>query len=213
MTLHLEWKSPDFRAAGGMRFEILMLLFPFLLGVSVRRPGLMELGLAVLWLHLALTGFRYVALWVVVAVPLMARSSMAIPYLHELARRWRLSEPGSFFAMPVKASAWPWSFAFTAGLSIGAVLASGEVARHGQRIIATQALDRLLTMHREWKKQHGHAPVLFHSYDWGGYLTWHGWPRYSTGSTTETRCRASSTFSTISRSAMPSQAGKRDRTI
>jgi hypothetical protein len=176
MNLHKEWWSPDFRAAGAMRFEILMLLFPFILGLSARRPRLLELVLAVLWLHLALTGFRYVALWVVLAVPVMARSSMEILYLQELARRGRLGEQGGLFARPIAAGAWPWSVAIACLLVLGSVLAKGQVARHGDKILATTALDRFLTLHAEWKKTHGHRPVIFHSYDWGGYLTWHGWP-------------------------------------
>ena len=81
MDLHQEWRSPDFHAKGAIRFEWLMLLFPLLLALSKRRPNLVELGLALLWFHFALTGFRYVALWVLVVVPLLARSSLAIPVL------------------------------------------------------------------------------------------------------------------------------------
>src|SRR5262249_48295705 len=66
MNLNQEWKSPDFHSAGAMRYELLILLFPLVLAVSRRRASLPELLLSVAWLHLALTGFRYVALWVVV---------------------------------------------------------------------------------------------------------------------------------------------------
>jgi hypothetical protein len=178
MDLHQEWKSPDFHGAGAMRFEILILLFPLVLGLSARKPGLLELALAVLWLHLALTGFRYVALWAAVAVPLLARSSMEIPYLRELARRWRLSAgPGSPFATRREAGPWAWSAAFAAALVGGAVLLQGRGAGHGENIIAVKALDRFLTLHERWRAEHGHRPVVFHSYDWGGYLTWHGWPK------------------------------------
>src|SRR5262249_17822840 len=61
MDLHQEWRSPDFHAAGTLRYELLMLLFPLVLAVSRRRASLPELLLCVGWLHLALTGFRYVA--------------------------------------------------------------------------------------------------------------------------------------------------------
>jgi hypothetical protein len=178
MDLHQEWKPPDFSKPGAMRYEFLMLLFPLILGLSARKPGLMELGLAVLWLHLALTGFRYVALWMVVAVPLMARSSMEIPYLQELARRWKLSAaPGTLFATRPETGGWVWSVVFAAALVGGAFLLQGRVAGHGEKILATKALNRFLTLHDEWQKKHGRTPLIFHSYDWGGYLTWHGWPR------------------------------------
>src|SRR5262249_40156045 len=58
MELHQEWRSPDFRSAGAMRYELLILLFPLVLTISARRASLVELGLSVLWLHFALTGFR-----------------------------------------------------------------------------------------------------------------------------------------------------------
>jgi hypothetical protein len=177
MELHQEWRSPDFHGRGALRFELLMLLLPLLLGVSRRRPNLVELGLAVLWLHFALGGFRYVALWVVVAAPLLARSSAAIPWCLELAGRLKLSAAGAspFAARPGPAP-WAWSVLFALALLGGARAAEGRLACHKPEIIASAALDRFLEIHAEWRQAHGRRPVIFHSYDWGGYLTWHGWP-------------------------------------
>jgi hypothetical protein len=175
--LHQEWRSPDFHGKGAMRFELLMLLFPLLLAVSARRPNLVEVGLSVLWLHFALTGFRYVALWVVIVVPLLARSSMAIPWLHEQARRLRLSaSDDSLFAVRPGPTPWVWAVVFALALLGWARSAQGRFAYHKPEIIATPALDRFLEIHARWWAEHGRRPVIFHSYDWGGYLTWHGWP-------------------------------------
>jgi hypothetical protein len=177
MELHQEWRSPDFHGKGAMRYELLMLLFPVLLALSARRPNLVELGLAVLWLHFALTGFRYVALWVVVAAPLLARSSVAIPWLRETAARLKLSTEGdSLFAARPGPLPWAWTAAFAVGLLGWSQVMAGQFARHKQEIIAAPALDRFLEIHAEWREAHGRRPVIFHSYDWGGYLTWHGWP-------------------------------------
>jgi hypothetical protein len=185
MTLNKEWKSPDFHGAGALRFEVLILLFPLLLGLTTRCPTLTELGLAVLWLHLALTGFRYVALWVVVAVPLLARSSMEVPYLRELARRAGLSAgEGSPFATSSAPPPWAWTLILAVALVVGAWLTPGQLeqrlqarsAQEGDRIIARTALHRFLEIARQWRDRHGRRPVLFHSYDWGGSITWHGWP-------------------------------------
>src|SRR5581483_11949208 len=96
MDLHQEWRSPDFHGKGTIRFELLMLLFPLLLGLTRRRPNLIELGLSVLWLHLAYTGFRYVPLWVLVVTPLLARSSAQIPWLQAQGERLRQGAPDSF---------------------------------------------------------------------------------------------------------------------
>lgn len=177
MDLHKEWLPPDFRSAGAMRYEILIVLFPLVLGVSARRPGVVELVLAVGWLHLALTGFRYVALWVVVAVPVMARASVAIPYLQALAQRLGLTvAPGSLFHTPPGSPPWLWSAILAVALFGWARAQEGQVAIHRQEIIASHALDELIAVAGEWRERTGRRPVIFHGYDWGGYLTWHAWP-------------------------------------
>lgn len=179
MDLHQEWKSPDFHGKGAIRFEWLMLLFPFLLAVSKRRPHLIELGLALLWFHLALTGFRYVSLWVVIAVPPMARCSLEIPWLQEHARGLlSLGESHRLLTAYPNAVSWMPSL-LGALLLLGlARCAEGRFARHQPDIIPAEALNRFLQIHEQWRERHGQRPIVFHSYDWGGYLTWHGGPDF-----------------------------------
>ncbi len=214
MTLHQEWRSPDFQAPGALRFGLLMLLFPLLLGLSRRRPNLVELGLSVLWLYFALTGFRYVALWVVVTAPLLARSSVAVPWLRELADRLELSKDGEsvFVARPGPAG-WAWTLLVPLGLFGWAKAEEGKFAVHKQEIVASRALDRFLEVHREWREEHGRRPVVFHSYDWGGYLTWHGWPEVKNWiddrNEAQGKERVQEYFSVLR--AEPGWAGKLDR--
>lgn len=179
MDLHQEWKSPDFHGKGAIRFEWLMLLLPFLLAVSKRRPHLIELGLALLWFHLALTGFRYVPLWVVITVPLLARSSLEIPWLQQQARRWLVMGEGTRFLPGVPARL-PWLgtvlvAVIVLGLARGV---EGRLARHQPDMLPVDALNRFLQLHEGWRQAQGRRPVVFHSYDWGGYLTWHGGPQF-----------------------------------
>lgn len=174
MDLHQEWRSPDFHGKGAIRFEWLMLLFPLVLALSKRRPSLVELALAVVWFHFAFTGFRYVALWVVVVVPLLARSSLQIPWLRLQARRFLDSGEGGQWFAPRPGRPWVWSLVGTILLLVLARGAEGRFARHQPEILPADALDRFLQLHADWRQAHGHRPVVFHSYDWGGYLTWHG---------------------------------------
>jgi hypothetical protein len=175
MDLHQEWKSPDFHGKGAIRFELLMLLFPFLLAVSKRRPHLVELGLALLWFHLALTGFRYVALWVVVVVPLLSRSSLAIPWVQEQAKRLIQTGKGETH-YPAVRNAVPWLGSLVGAMFLFGIArgVQGRLAYHQPDIVPSQALDRFLSIYRECQLAQGRRPVVFHSYDWGGYLTWHG---------------------------------------
>jgi hypothetical protein len=174
--LNTEWKSPDFHSRGSFYFEGTMLLFPLLVGLSRRRPTAMELGLTVLWLHLALNGFRYVPLWILIAVPLLARSSMGLPGLAELGERFGFPRnEGNLFSRPANASPWLWSAVAALGLLGWARLAEGRFAHHRPEHIPTTALDRLLQIHRNRP-----SVRIFHGYDWGGYLIWHGWPSLRT---------------------------------
>jgi hypothetical protein len=182
MNLHLEWRSPDFHGAGAFRFELVMLLLPLLLGVTQRRPNLVELTLTVATLHLALTGFRYVALFVLVATPLLARSSVEIPALQELARRFNLTpEKAPLLAPQPQPLPWLWTTVGALAVVVGAKTVEGRFAGHNPKYIPAAALDRLLAMCQERMKQmEKEGPnaevVVFHSYNWGGYLTWKGWP-------------------------------------
>ncbi len=179
MDLHQEWKSPDFHGKGAIRFELLMVLFPLLLGVSRRRPNLVELGLSILWLHLALTGFRYVPLWVLVTTPLLARSSVEVPWLRAQAERLRQASPDSvLFRTGGSAPGWALSAVVAFALLAWARVHEGTFAVHKPEIIPARALDQLLVLHDDWEHRHGRPPVVFHSYNWGGYLTWHGWPAF-----------------------------------
>jgi hypothetical protein len=176
MDLHQEWKSPDFHGRGAIRFELLMLLFPLLLALSKRRPHLVELGLAVVWFHFALTGFRYVCLWVLVVLPLLARSSLELPHLKEAASRFLSPGQGMLWSSFRPGRSWLWSVLFAAILLGGARTAQGRLARHTPEMVPAQTLDCFLALHHQWTQTHGRRAVVFHSYDWGGYLTWHGWP-------------------------------------
>lgn len=178
MDLHQEWKSPNFHSKGAIRYEWLMLLFPLLLAVSKRRPHLVELGLCLLWLHFALTGYRYVPLWVLIAVPLMARASLDIPWLQEQARRLFPNEEGERW-LAVRSRV-PWLGTLFAAVFVLVLArgAEGRLARHQPDMLPAAALDRFLRIHEEWRHLHGRRPVVFHSYDWGGYLTWHGGPAF-----------------------------------
>jgi hypothetical protein len=179
MDLHEEWRSPDFHARGAMRFEWLLLLFPVLLGLTRRRPNLVELALAIVWLHFALNGFRYVAIWVVMATPLLARSSAALPFFARLASKVRQEAPDSGLLRTKTAGGlpWIWSSIIAVGFLGWAKVGQGGFASHKPEMVPVAALDQLLKQAATWDREHGRPAVIFHAYNWGGYLIWHGWPK------------------------------------
>ncbi len=168
MKLHFEWKPPPFNEPGGYQFDLLIVLLPLVLGLSKRKPNLLELGLATAWLHFALTGFRYFPLWVLVAVPVMARASLGIPLIERLFSS--LPAPAPPGGSAPGRSGWLWTAAMAILLIAGSHVIEGRYARLLPEVIPTDALDDVVKLHEERPNA-----VVFHSYDWGGYLTWHGW--------------------------------------
>jgi hypothetical protein len=169
MKLHFEWKPPPFNEPGGYQLSALILMLPLVLGLSKRKPSFLELSLAVAWLHFALTGFRYFPLWVLLAVPVMARASVGIPLIERLFASLQTvvaPVPGNATAR----SGWLWTAGIATLLIAGSHLIQGRYARLLPDVIDTKALDVLLERHEQRPDA-----VVFHSYDWGGYLTWHGW--------------------------------------
>lgn len=174
MNLNQEWHSPDFHGKGAMRFELLMLLYPVVLGLSRRRPNLVELALGIAWLHFALNGFRYVALWVLVVIPSMARSAMQIPWLEGLAEKLKLNTSDMpLFQARTGPVGWGASLLVPLVLLGASFAMQGKGVRHNPEFIPAKALAKVLEMHRERPNAR-----IFHAIDWGGYLTWQGWPTF-----------------------------------
>ncbi len=168
MQLHTEWHSPDFHAQGAGRVELLIILFPVLLGLSRHRPNLVLLGLSTLWLHYSLEGRRYVPLWVVVVTPLLARTSVEIDGLSRLAERLRVSQDvRALLSARPRHAGWLASSLVAIAL-LGWARWGPDYARHEPENLPTAALDKLIALHG--------GRNIFHAYNWGGYLTWHGWP-------------------------------------
>jgi hypothetical protein len=155
-----------------------MVAFPALMAFTSRKPNFVELGLAVLWFYLALGGFRYVALWVVITIPLLARSSVAIEWLNDFAKRIGINaDPESLFHTPKERAGWLFSVLIALVCLGGAKAMEGTSVRLTNKNTPTESLDLLLDLTKEWQEKHDRRPILFHNYGWGGYITWHGWPR------------------------------------
>ena len=173
MNLNGEWLSPNFHAPELRPFELTVLAAVGLSALSRRRMSAVELVLLLLWLHQALMGVRYVVLWVAVASPILAR--LGVDVLDQLLTpiKPKLSEDlRGMFAGPVvddRPAPWRATLVFALALCLWARLTVGTV-RHDPR-------NQPLAGARELLKRADGARV-FHDYNWGGLLIWHGWPSF-----------------------------------
>jgi hypothetical protein len=189
MNLNTEWQPPAFAAQGAWMYEIVILLLPLMLGFTQRRPKLMELAFAVAGLYAGLTGFRYVPLMTLLIVPLLARSSVEVPYLETLARHLNLTADKAPLLAPTPGRlAWAWTFLVAVFFLGGMRLLEGSFARHNPKNLPAAELDELLKIAHanegpdplSSKADARRDALVLHDYNWGGYLTWHGWPAFRT---------------------------------
>jgi hypothetical protein len=164
-----EWRSPDFTAPGWNYVELLVLFFPLLTAISNRKLPLLPIALSIVWLHFALTGIRYAALWVIVVVPTLAWLSCDVAGFKSVGS-WIVRNTSEQFRARFRNR--PGSIPFAASIACAVVLMVGgrwlpPFAMH-HRMPAAE-LNELL---RVWQGER-----VFHSANWGGYLTWHGWNR------------------------------------
>jgi hypothetical protein len=162
----LEWKSPDFHSSESQSFLLPILLFPVVLAVSRQRPSPVALVLAILWLHMAFHGVRFVALWIGVAIPLMARAGRELPWLEKAIGRLQLSDDLAQALAPKHRPAFAGALLASLGLLVWGRWGA-PFAYHSPQVVPAAALDRLIEL--------ADGEPVFHNYTWGGYLTWHGW--------------------------------------
>lgn len=172
MNMNTEWQSPDFHGLGAWRFELFMLALPLVIALSKRRPSLVALALCVVFLHYALHGQRYVALYVLVAAPLVARLSVDVPWCKRLVERLKLPPAlQQSLANPPRPSSWA-----PCGIVVIAVLLWARLVEgyswHAPKNIPVAALEAAIAR--------SDGRPIFHHYNWGGWLTWHGWPKLHT---------------------------------
>ncbi len=164
----IEWSSPAFQNLELRVFESLLLFFLVAFPLAVKRPRLGDVAILVGFVHLTLDATRNIPLFVIVLTPLAGRLGA------EAWTRFRSSMwEGSGFARPRA-----WAAVCLAGLAIlvwfrdlGPRLGPSLVPRWGLAdVFPNGAVDFLRA-----------NPVpgrFFNDYTWGGYLTWHLFPRY-----------------------------------
>ena len=166
--LIVEWFSPDFHDLHLLPFELMLLLFGFLLALSARRPtvtdGLLLAGGTVLALH----SVRHIALFVAVSTPILAELTQG------LWEGWKGNLPA--FQEPrvtpvmgvINAVVLLIVLAVTLYVTVPAA-ASGFRSKHITSDYPTAAVDFL-----EPDLPPGN---MFNQYGWGGYLVYRLWPR------------------------------------
>jgi len=166
-----EWASPDFHRLSFHPFIWLLLASTCALALSREEKDLGDLGAFTLFGALALTAGRNVALFAVVAAPILTEhaSHLLAPLLAREPAGGRKVRPASWQAGV------NWAIALLLLLAVlvrawAGPLNRAVVAKEHQRLFPVRAADAILEERPQGE--------LFNSYNWGGYLIWRIYPAY-----------------------------------
>ena len=170
-----EWASPNFHLAATQPFACLLLATFAAVGLSERRIDLVDLVLFAGFAYLALVAARNIALFALIAPPILTRH--AAPALARVAeRRPSLApvlDPRSSSSRPTpRLARLNWClliiivvFAVARGVAAAHATTDELAARNGLPAAAVDAVGRALP-----------PGPMFNTYDWGGYLIWRLYP-------------------------------------
>lgn len=164
----VEWRPPDFHQLHFHPFIWLLLATVTSLGLSRRRADFTDLTLIALFAYLSLLAARNVALFALVAAPVVVRhgSAALAEWRHRSGAR-----PGSFYARPATTpgrALLNWSL--LALLVLVALLQISQATSTAANE-ASQARD-LPTGAVAFLQENNPRGPIFNSYNWGGYLIW-----------------------------------------
>jgi hypothetical protein len=182
MTSTIEWFPPNFHHGSFRPLELMLLLLVLAFAWGRARLGAADVGLILVFAHLALTSVRHVPLFAVVAAPPLAAA------LQEAMASWRRVDWAHLRAAARRRlpSLAPALTAPGAPVVAGAVLLLTAVSAHwvGMAGVPTNPLrldlaesrypGRTMTFIRENRL----PPRLFSVYAWGGYELWRLYPEY-----------------------------------
>jgi hypothetical protein len=165
-----EWQSPDFQQPALLPFLLMLTTLITVLGASGRRPSATELISVAGWTAFALLAVRNVAMFALVAAPVISRQASAA--LEPVIRR---RSPASAEIGRVR----PWVHGLAGVVLILACLAWTAIQlspkRNLDHLRAIVPLDGFAAL-----KEERPAGPLFNDYNWGGYILWDLYPAYPT---------------------------------
>lgn len=167
-----EWAPPNFHSLQIQPFVWLLLLTMGALGLSRRRANWIDLALLAVFAYMALLAVRNVALFALVAPPILTRH--ATPALRDMARAPRLAWLHPLLSPPARPS--PRRSMALLNVLLLVLIVGAAAATIGLallRLSGPAAWGRGLPLEAAAYLDESDLPgKMFNTYNWGGYLIW-----------------------------------------
>jgi len=173
-----EWRSPDFHQLHLHPFIWMLLAALTAVGLSGRRADFTDLTLVALFTYMSLLAGRNIALFALVAAPVVARYGSAA------LAEWRIRRAGTearpYHIRPRRATVEGRPYVVLNWVLLGLVVIAAlvKISQPLSPAVNEEAKAKTLPVGAiEYLRQERPEGPIFNSYNWGGYLIW-GLPEY-----------------------------------
>lgn len=168
----VEYQSPDFQVASFWPFLAMICLSVLLTAINRRRMPWVSVLLLVAWTAFSLVSARNIAIYAVLAAPILAGIAASIFADNRIFERFLAFDKRlQSVDLNLPGSIWPavlsiliaWLVIFNAGAADGAAR-----NRFSEQVFPVEAVN--------WMESHPSPQPVFNYFPWGGYLLYRSWP-------------------------------------
>lgn len=168
----VEYQAPDFQLRSFWPFLFMLCLSILLAGFNKRRLSVIDLLLLVAWTGFSLISARNIAVYAVIAAPILAAISASI-LKEEKVLSGVLDFDRKMRAVDLQLSGYVWSAALTILIAFGVFVVSARAGDAGrnrfyEQVFPVEAVN--------WIEDHPSSEQIFNYFPWGGYLLFRSWP-------------------------------------
>jgi hypothetical protein len=168
----VEYQAPDFQVRSFWPFLVMLCLSILLVGFSRRRLLIIDLFLLVAWTGFSLISARNIAVYAVIAAPILAAISTSVVQ-DEKAFTGVLAIDQRLRRVDVNLSGYVWPAVFAVVIALGVIVVSARADDGGrnrfyEQVFPVEAVN--------WMEDHPPTGQIFNYFPWGGYLLYRAWP-------------------------------------
>jgi hypothetical protein len=168
----VEYQAPDFQNSSFWPFLVMICLSISLAALNKKKLSLIPLLLLISWTAFSLISARNIAVYAVIAAPILAGMSALILRDNEVFTRF-VAYDGRLRSMDKRLAGYFWPLVFN--IVLGFVMVSGSAQindgtrnRFSENVFPVEAVD--------WIEEYPASDPIFNYFPWGGYLLYRTWP-------------------------------------
>jgi hypothetical protein len=168
----VEYQAPDFQNSSFWPFLVMICLSISLAALNKKKLSLIPLLLLISWTAFSLISARNIAVYAVIAAPILAGMSALILRDNEVFTRF-VAYDGRLRSMDKRLAGYFWPLVFN--IVLGFVMVSGSAQindgtrnRFSENVFPVEAVD--------WIEEYPASVPIFNYFPWGGYLLYRTWP-------------------------------------